>query len=183
MRLPTALLLTLSLLLVPAAAQTAPPPASRMQLAVLLWESAGGVPYDANGPFSDVTRDEDGATAVAWCFAADLLLGTGDGCFSPHRPVTREELAAVLRRYAARLGRDTFLPDGAAACNEYEDISPWADDSLYWACDAGALSWSPGGRLDPYGTLSLPQLQAVLEAFFAAPVPSARPSLTIRFTS
>ncbi len=165
MRLPTALLLTLSLLMVPAVAQTAPPPVSRVQLAVLLWESAGGVPCDANGPFSDVARDDDGATAVAWCFEAGLLLGTGDGCFSPRLPVTREELATVLRRYAALLGRDVFLPDGVAACNEYEDISPWADDSLYWACDTGALSWSSSGRLDPYGTLSLPQLQAVLDAF------------------
>ena len=91
----------------------------------------------------------DGATAAAWCREAGLLLGTGDGRFSPDRPLTREELAVALRRYARILGRDTFLPAGVAECNDYADISPWADDSLYWACDAGVLSWSEGGRLDP----------------------------------
>ena len=81
--------------------------------------------------------------------------------------MTREELAVTLRRYARILGRDTFLPAGAAECNDYADISPWADDSLYWACDAGVLNWSEGGRLDPGGTLTLAQLQAVLEDFLA----------------
>ena len=109
----------------------------------------------------------DGATAAAWCREAGLLLGTGDGRFSPDRPLTREELAVALRRYARILGRDTFLPAGVAECNDYADISPWADDSLYWACDAGVLSWSEGGRLDPGGTLTLAQLQAVLEDFLA----------------
>lgn len=161
----TAALLVFVLLLVPGPAGAAEPPAARIDLAILLWESAGAVPFAAGGSFSDVERNDDGATAAAWCREAGLLLGTGGGRFSPDRPVTREELAVVLRRYARILGRDAFLPAGAAECNDYADISPWADDSLYWACEAGVLDWSEGGRLDPGGTLTLTQLRTVLEDF------------------
>ena len=167
MRTAAALLVLVLLLFLNPAVVAAAPPAARMDLAVLLWESAGAVPFAAGGAFSDVARNDDGATAAAWCREAGLLLGTGDGRFSPDRPLTREELAVALRRYARILGRDTFLPAGAAECNDYADISPWEDDSLYWACDAGVLNWSEGGRLDPGGTLTLAQLQAVLEDFLA----------------
>ena len=155
MRTAAALLVLVLLLFLNPAVVAAAPPAARMDLAVLLWESAGAVPFAAGGAFSDVARNDDGATAAAWCREAGLLLGTGDGRFSPDRPLTRI------------LGRDTFLPAGVAECNDYADISPWADDSLYWACDAGVLNWSEGGRLDPGGTLTLAQLQAVLEDFLA----------------
>ena len=122
MRTAAALLVLVLLLFLNPAVVAAAPPAARMDLAVLLWESAGAVPFAAGGAFSDVARNDDGATAAAWCREAGLLLGTGDGRFSPDRPLTREELAVALRRYARILGRDTFLPAGAAECNDYADI-------------------------------------------------------------
>ena len=112
--IPVLLLLTL---LLPAAA-AAQPPVTRAQFVAALWACAGGVPYDANGPFSDVERDSPGATAIAWAYDLGVVQGTGGACFTPDRPVTREEAAMFLRRYAAHLGRDTFLPGGAAACND-----------------------------------------------------------------
>ena len=138
---------------------------TRAQFVAALWACAGGVPYDANGPFSDVERDSPGATAIAWAYDLGVVQGTGGACFTPDRPVTREEAAMFLRRYAAHLGRDTFLPGGAAACNDFEDISPWADDSLYWATGTGLIGWSEGGRLDPQGTLTQAQLDAILTRF------------------
>ena len=159
-----AVLLSALLLLLPAA-RAQPSPVTRIQLIRALWVWGGSVPYDAAGPFSDVTQEDDGATAVAWAYDLGILLGTGGGRCSPYRPVTREETAVLLRRYAARLGRDTFLPDGVAACNDYEGISPGADDSLYWAADTGLIDWSSGGRLDPGGTLTPDALENILIRF------------------
>ena len=165
--IPVLLLLTL---LLPAAA--AQPPVTRAQFVAALWACAGGVPYDANGPFSDVERDFPGATAIAWAYDLGVVQGTGGACFTPDRPVTREEAAMFLRRYAAHLGRDTFLPGGAAACNDFEDISPWADDSLYWATAVGLLEWSEGGRLAPQEYVSADELERTLSRFFDRPVPA-----------
>ncbi len=76
------------------------------------------------------------------------------------------------RRYAAHLGRDTFLPSGVAACNDFEGISPWADDSLYWAAGIGLLAWGADGRPEPQGTLSPEELEQALARFFDRPVPA-----------
>ena len=147
--IPALLLLTL---LLPAAA-AAQSPVTRVQFVAALWTCSGAVPYDANGPFSDVNPNSPGATAVAWAYDLGIVRGTGGTLFVPDRPITREEAAVLLRRYAVHLGRDTFLPSGVAACNDFEGISPWADDSLYWAAGIGLLAWGADGRPEPQGTL------------------------------
>ena len=62
-----AVLLSALLLLLPAA-RAQPSPVTRIQLICALWVWGGSVPYDAAGPFSDVTQEDDGATAVAWAY-------------------------------------------------------------------------------------------------------------------
>lgn len=165
MRISAALLLLFLLLFPRARAAAAPAAVTRGEFVVLLWESAGAVPGDAAQGFSDVGKDDDCSTAVGWAAEHRLVLGTGGGRFEPDRPITREEAAVLLRRWAALQGRDTFLPDGVAACNDYADTSPWADDSLYWATDTGLLEWSPGGRLDPAGTLTPDQAADIFYCF------------------
>lgn len=147
--------------------QAASPPVTRAEFLEALWQSAGGLPYSAGGVFSDVLRDDKGSTAISWAYSLGIVQGTGGGCFSPERPITREEAALLLRRYAGHLGWDTFYPDGVLACNEGMDASPWAGDSLYWATGCGLIDWSPGGRLDPKGTFTPEDLEATLARFFA----------------
>ena len=165
MRISAALLLLFLLLFPRARAAALPAAVTRGEFVILLWESAGAVPGDAAQGFSDVGKDDDCSTAVGWAAEHRLVLGTGGGRFEPDRPITREEAAVLLRRWAALQGRDTFLPDGVAACNDYADTSPWADDSLYWATDTGLLEWSPGGRLDPAGTLTPDQAADIFYRF------------------
>ena len=164
MRRPAALLLAL-LLLCPAALGAEDAPATRGDFLIALWESDGGVPFDVTNPFTDVDYHDPWAVAVGWACGEGLVNGVGEGLFAPTRPITREEAAVLLRRWAGVLGRPTFLPDGVAECNDYEDISPWADDSLYWACDAGLLDWSQGSRLDPLGSMTREEVALVLHRF------------------
>ena len=134
---------------------------TRGEFVLLLWEDGGGVPFDKTAhPFTDI--EEDGvAQAAAWACSLGLVNGVGGTCFAPHRPITREECAALLRRWDSCQGRCTFLPDGAAGCNDYAHISPWADDSLYWACVTGRMDWQ-AGRLAPLEEVS----RAEAEGYF-----------------
>ena len=70
--IPALLLLTL---LLPAAA-AAQSPVTRVQFVAALWTCSGAVPYDANGPFSDVNPNSPGATAVAWAYDLGIAPGT-----------------------------------------------------------------------------------------------------------
>ena len=136
---------------------------TRGEFVILLWEDGGGVPFDKTAhPFTDIS-DDWVAQAVAWAYDLGLTSGVGDGLFAPDQPITREECAALLRRWDGHWGRDTFLPDGAAACNDYADISPWADDSLYWACITGRMGWRDG-RLAPLEEVS----RAEAEGYFTS---------------
>lgn len=157
--------LCLTLLLLRLSAQAAAPATTRGQFVTALWQSAGGVPFDANTPFSDVAPGDDCAPAVGWACGEGIVYGVGEGRFAPHRPITRQEAAVLLRRWAGRLGRSTFFPDGPAECNEFEDVAPWAGDDLYWACGVGLLPWSPEGRLDPDGTLTHAQAAQLIRFF------------------
>ena len=153
--------LAVVLFFVSVCAGAADAPASRADFALSLWEACGQVPAEIP-PFTDIGPNESYTEAVGWCFNRELMQGVGDGLFEPDRPITREEAAVVLRRYCAMVGLDTFYPSGVAACNEYEGISSWADDSLYWACGEGWIEWSEGGRLDPLGVLTTTQLSQLM---------------------
>ena len=163
MKKPAALLLALALLLPCPPARAEEAPLTRAAFVELIWQSAGGVPWEVNPWFTDVDADTPGATAICWAHDAGLTGGTGGGRFSPARPITREEAAVLLRRRSAAMGRDTSVPLGLSLCNDNEGISPWADDSLYWATACGLMEWSPGGLLDPGGTLSPEQGAAILD--------------------
>ena len=89
MRPLTALLLALCLLC-PAARAAEEPPVTRARFAGLLWDRLGAVPYDANGPFTDVEPGHPYAAAVSWLAHEGVLLGTGGRRLRPERPVTRE---------------------------------------------------------------------------------------------
>lgn len=167
MRIPAALFLLL-LFLLPKSRAAEAPAVTRGEFVVLLWESGGGVPYDANTVFLDVPRDAFCSTALGWAYGNGLVRGTGGGLFEPERPITREEAAVLMRRWSERHGRDTALPSALSACNDDLDRSPWADDSLYWATGTGLMDYSTGGRLDPYGSLSRAEAGAILDRFLYA---------------
>ena len=166
MRLLCSALLILSLLAPVGAAEA---PLARGDLAAALWEAQGCPAPQGHCPFSDLPPADPRAPALTWAAEQGLVRGTGGGAFAPDRTATREEAAVLLRRYARWLGQDAFYPE-IARCNDCEDISPWADDSLYWAAGTGVLPWSPGGRLDPQGPVTQTDLSAAL-ARLALPPP------------
>lgn len=143
-------------------------PVSRGEALLLLWQSAGAAPYDKTAhPFTDLMGRDGLAQAAGWAYELGLVKGVGDGLFAPDRPMTREELATLLRRNDALLGRDTWLPDGAAGCNDYADISPWADDSLYWACIMGRMEWK-NCRLAPLDYATYAEAEALFPPFYGS---------------
>ena len=158
--IPALLLLTL---LVPAAAAVEVP-ITRAQFLSALWTWAGALPCGTEQPFSDIPEGSPWEPAICWAHHQGLVQGTGGLLFTPDRPITREEAAILFRRYAASLGRDVSFPE-IARCNDYEAISPWADDSLYWATGTGLMDWSEGGRLDPQGTLTQREMEDILTRF------------------
>ena len=101
---------------------------TRAMLATILYRMSGET--GGSHPFTDVPANEWYADAVAWAYTAGVVNGTGPTLFSPQEPVTREQTAAMLYRYAAHMGEDTKPQGNLSAFRDAEEISEYAKIAL-----------------------------------------------------
>ena len=126
-------------------------------------------PYNRQrlAPFTDVAPESYYADAVAWAAAEHIVAGYGGGRFGPEDHVTREQLAAILYRYAAYKGYDV---SGRTSLDQFDDqseISDYALTSVSWAKAIGLLSGRDSGLLAPAGSTSRAEAAAILHRFCA----------------
>lgn len=140
---------------------------SRAMLVQVLYRLAGQ-PAAIGGEFSDVGEDAWYSDAVTWAAGAQIVNGYGDGRFGPDDPVTREQTAAILYRYAAWYD---LAGDGEASLSGYPDagtVSDWARSAMGWAVGAGYLTGSAEGStvlLRPQALAVRAQTAAILTRF------------------
>ena len=116
--------------------------------------------------FTDVAAGAWYADAVNWAAARGIVKGYDTGAFGPEDSVTREQLAAILYRYAQVKGYDTT--QGGMAVREFSDsasISDWAQEAMAWAVNAQVLSGKGNGVLDPQGTATRAEVAQMLMNF------------------
>ena len=116
--------------------------------------------------FTDVAAGAWYADAVNWAAARGIVKGYDTGTFGPEDSVTREQLAAILYRYAQAKGYDTT--QGGMAVREFSDsasISDWAQTAMSWAVNAQVLSGKGNGVLDPQGTATRAEVAQMLMNF------------------
>jgi hypothetical protein len=92
----------------------------------------------------------------------------GDGVFSPNTEITREQLAAMLYRYASMQGHDVSAGGALSSFRDSGDVSAWAGEALAWAVGAGIItgrSNSAGTELAPKGTATRAEVAAMIERF------------------
>ena len=116
-------------------------------------------------PFRDVAAGSYYEKAAIWAAENGLVSGYENGCFGPNDPVTREQLAAILYRYAQLSGKDT---DQTADLSGYTDsvtISAWAPQALKWAVGSGLISGTGANTLSPRGTATRAQIAVILQNY------------------
>ena len=153
----------------------------RGDVAVVLWKMAGKPNfsddenwYTEDGGWKTGFDDVDGnkyyAQAIAWAKAAGLVTGdTGTGMFRPDATISRQELAAMLARYAAKCGEDTAV-DADAILGEYEDadtVSEWAEGDVAYLVSTGVMgSDSPLRGADPITRAEVATMVVRLDGVF-----------------
>ena len=117
------------------------------------------------GAFQDVPDSAWYAQAVNWAAGEGLVSGYGDGTFGPDDDVTREQLAAILYRYAQYSGLDVSARGSLSSFTDGGSASSWAQEALSWALGSGLLSGTGDGLLAPQGTATRGQVAVILTAF------------------
>lgn len=135
---------------------------SRGMMAVLLHRLEGAPAAFGASPFSDVAEGAYFRQAVVWAQRERLLQGYSDGRFRPDRAISRQELAALLFRYAAYRGHSTGRRADLGAYRDAGQISDYARPALEWAVAEGLLTGRGGNTLSPGGTATRAETAAVL---------------------
>lgn len=124
-----------------------------------------GSPAARTGRFPDLPQQHYAAQAAAWAAQQGLAAGYADGRFGPDDPVTREQMALMLFRFARLRGLSTRPRDSLRSFRDASAVSPYALEAVQWAAAAGLLSGRASGRLDPSGPASRAETAAILMAF------------------
>jgi hypothetical protein len=136
-------------------------PVSRAMFATILYRLAGEPPANAKHSFSDVSVGQWYTDAIAWASENAIVMGYGDR-FGIDDPITREQIATVLYRYAADKGIDASAESDLRVYSDAGDISEWAADALKWAGAKGILTGRSETELAPKDTASRAEAAAVL---------------------
>ena len=124
-----------------------------------------GSPAVGSADFSDVASGDWYADPVAWAASEGIVGGYGDGTFGPNDPITREQMASILYRYADYKGLDVSARASLDAYSDADSVSPWASDVMSWAVSEGIISGMTEDTLAPQGTATRAQVAAMFQRF------------------
>jgi len=131
---------------------------TRAQLAQVLYNREGQPDVTVENAFTDVADGAWYSSAVTWAAGNDIVSGYGNGKFGPNDPITREQLAAILWRYAGK-------PETAGSLDGFTDggkAGNWAIPALRWAVEQKIISGKGNGILDPKGRATRAEVAAML---------------------
>lgn len=138
---------------------------TRGQIVTILWRLTGEPRATKRNPFTDVSSKQYYYDAISWAYDAGVVDGFDARTFKPDQNVTREQLAAILYRYAKYMNLST---SGSAYLAKYRDadkIANWAYDAMAWANYRGLINGTSATRIDPKGYATRAQIAAILHRF------------------
>ena len=139
--------------------------ATRAMVVQILYRMSGEPAVSYGSGFTDVASNAWYADAIAWAARNNIVNGTGAATFDPNAPVTREQFATMLYRYARYRGFNTSLTANILSYYDVNQVSEYAFEALQWACAEGIVNGTSTGYLTPQGNATRAQLAAMLMRF------------------
>ena len=142
-------------------------PATRGMFVTILGRMAGisTDQFPAAGTYRDVAAGRFYTPYVEWASQHGIVTGIGDGTFRPNQPVTRQEMAVILHRYAAAMAitleQDTTLP----ALHDINAVALWAREAVTALQQAGILQGTGDGRFEPLRNSDRASIASIIANF------------------
>ena len=158
---------------------------TRAMLAVVLYRMAGSPAVSGSDSFTDTADGTWYANAVLWASGEGVMSGYGGGLFGTNDPVNREQIAAILWRYAGS-------PAAFGVAVPYADeasISAYAVSAAAWARENGLINGIDGNRFAPKSNATRAQVATVLMNYLSgrqpapAPAPNEEPRVLVAYFS
>ena len=139
---------------------------TRAMLVTILHRQAGVPQVNYALPFDDVAEGAWYTEAVRWAASEGIVTGMSATAFEPNAPITREQFAAILYRYAQKTGADVSAGEDTNILSYADalDVSEYAVPAMQWACGAGVIQGS-GANLNPKDGATRAEAAAMLMRF------------------
>ena len=137
---------------------------TRAEAIVALWNMEGSPASDFAMKFDDVSAEMPYAEAIRWAAAVKIVNGCSESSFAPDDVLTREQLAAILWRYAKSENIDVSIGENTNILS-YEDVftvSDYAIPAFQWTCGSGIMSGNTISTLAPKNAVNESQLEEAL---------------------
>ena len=137
---------------------------TRAEAIVALWNMEGSPASDFAMKFDDVSAETPYAEAIRWAAAVKIVNGCSESSFAPGDALTREQLAAILWRYAKSENIDVSIGENTNILS-YEDVftvSDYAIPAFQWTCGSGIMSGNTASTLAPKNAVNESQLEEAL---------------------
>ena len=141
---------------------------SRAMIATILWRMAGSPVVIGDIGFSDVANGQWYSEAIRWAATEGIVDGYDNGKFGPNDPITREQFAAMLWRYAKSEGYDVSVGENSniLSYTDAADVSEYAIPAIQWACGTGIINGTgDGSTLSPQDAATRAQAAMMLMRF------------------
>ncbi len=142
-----------------------PDAATTRGMVVAILHRYEGSPAAGAPSFQDVSPQQYYAGAVAWAAANGVVSGYSEDAFGPDEMITREQMAAILYRYAQYKGLDVSGRADLSVFSDAGQISSYAVDAMSWARSSGLIAGVDSHTLQPGGSATRGQVAAILMRF------------------
>ena len=141
---------------------------NRGMIVTILYRLEGEPTLMNDNIFTDVEPGSWYEKAVVWANGKGIVEGYGNGKFGPSDPITREQLAAIMYRYASYKGYDVSEAADLSGFVDSGKISSYAMNAMKWANAAGLITGIGASKLDPHGYATRAQVAAIFYRFCGA---------------
>ena len=138
---------------------------TRAMLVTVLYRLEGQPAVYGGSAFSDVATGQWYTDAVIWATRNGIVNGLGNGNFGTNDNVTREQMAAILYRYAQNCGYDTTARADLSGYTDADKISAYAQEAMSWANAMGLVNGRTATSLAPTGTATRAEVAAIFHRF------------------
>ncbi len=135
---------------------------SRAMIVTILYRLENEPAVSGKSPFTDVAAGQWYTNAVAWAAANGIVTGTTDTTFAPNGNITREQMAAILYRYASYKGLDVSRQADLSGYADANAISAYAKQAMAWANGQGLITGVTATTLRPDGNAVRAQAATIL---------------------
>lgn len=140
-------------------------PMTRAQLVTVLYRAAGSPSVTVSTNFEDLDVGSYYYSAVVWANVNGIVNGTSDTTFSPDSRLTRQQLAAILYRYARSFGGDTSYIGNLSHFTDRHQVDSYATTPMIWAVSHEIISGTSDTTLSPLSTATRAQVVVILHRY------------------